>query len=93
MIIWPTLGWGVEICAVIWSHSLAFRPALPVCSSITLSLVHSKSFHTSNQRSCRLFLLCLGDGLYHIEAHILPQIHPLPVKIEGGLFGSATSRE
>ena len=27
------LGWYVGICGVLWSHSLALRPALPSCSN------------------------------------------------------------
>ena len=41
------LGWDVEICGVLWSHSLALRPALPSCNNPILSLGHSIIFHPS----------------------------------------------
>ena len=41
------LGWYVEICGVIWSHSLALRPELPSCNNPILSLGHSIIFHPS----------------------------------------------
>ena len=41
------LGWDVEICGVIWSHSLALRPSLPSYSNPILSLVHIRIFHPS----------------------------------------------
>ena len=31
------LGWDVEICGVLWSHSLALGPQLPSCSNPILS--------------------------------------------------------
>ena len=31
------LGWDVEICEVLWSHSLALIPALSSCSNPILS--------------------------------------------------------
>ena len=43
------LGWGVEICVVLWSHSLALRPALPSYSNPIINLGHSIIFHPSAQ--------------------------------------------
>ena len=43
------LGWDVEICGMLWSHTLAFRPALPSGSNPILSLGHSIIFHPSPQ--------------------------------------------
>ena len=31
------LGWDVEICGLLWSHSLALGPALTSCSNTILS--------------------------------------------------------
>ena len=39
------LGWDVEICGVIWSHSLALIPALTSCNNPILSLGHSIILH------------------------------------------------
>ena len=41
------LGWDIEICGVIWSHSLALRPALNFCSNPIISLGHIIIFHPS----------------------------------------------
>ena len=76
---------------MLWSHSLALITALPVCSSPTLILVHSIDFPPSPQRFYKFILVHLGDGLYQLGTHILPQSHPLLVKIEGGMFATATS--
>ena len=43
------LGWDVEICGVLWSHSLTLRPALPSCNNPILSLGHSIIFQPSPQ--------------------------------------------
>ena len=43
------LGWGVEICGVIWSHSLALRSELLSFSNTIISLGHSIIFHPSPQ--------------------------------------------
>ena len=45
--IWRALGWDVEICGVIWSHSLALRPAIPSFNNPILILGHSIIFHPS----------------------------------------------
>ena len=58
----PTWGWDVEICAVLWSHILALRQALPVCSSPTLSLVQSIACHASTHRTCIMSLVRLIYG-------------------------------
>ena len=42
-----TLGCDVEIFGVLWSNSLALKPALPSCSNKILSLGHSIIFHPS----------------------------------------------
>ena len=44
------LGWDVEICGMLWSHSLALILALPSCNNPILSLGHSIIFHPSPQR-------------------------------------------
>ena len=43
------LGWDVEICGVLWSHSLALIPSLPSCINRILSLGHIIIFHPSPQ--------------------------------------------
>ena len=58
----PAMGWDVEICAVLWSHSLALRRELLVFISPTLNLVHSIYCHPSPKRSCILFLVNIADG-------------------------------
>ena len=45
------LGWDVEICGLLWSHSLALIPELPSCSNPILSLGNSIIFY----RSPRIF--------------------------------------
>ena len=44
-----TLGWDVETCGVLWSHSLALRPSLTSCGNPILSLYHSIVFYHSPQ--------------------------------------------
>ena len=56
------LGWDVEICGVLLSHSLALRPSLSSCSNPILSLGHSIIFHTSPQIFYKSSEVHRGDG-------------------------------